>query len=716
MSFLRSSSILRVTRYAVVASMLMLPALFLHADEGMFPLSEIAKLNLKAKGLKIDTKEIYNPNGISLVQAICDLGGGTGEFVSADGLILTNHHIAFPAVAAASTTEHDYLKNGFTAFTREQEIPAQDYICNICEGYKDVSAEVLSVVTAETPAAERAKAIRDKMNAIAKAEEAGRANISCRVAEMFPGKSYVLFTYRSIKDVRLVYVPPIGVGNFGGENDNWVWPRHTGDFSFLRAYVAPDGSTAAYAKNNVPFKPKRHLKIAPKGVKENDFVMVLGYPGRTYRHKTSHYMRIQEQIQLPYIADWFDLMIKTMDDASRNDRALQLKFATQIKSFANVTKNYRGKLQGLRRLHLVEKKVEQERQLQAFIDKSPDLKTKFGAVLADIAAVYEKYSTVCRQELLMAQINRNRIAGIAQSVLASVGDPKRSPEALANARTTLAGQYDEIHFATELKFLATLLENCASLPADQQFISNAMIFGTEAAGVKQPVELMLRTVLPNSILASTQRLTGALEAKKEDLMNDPFIRLAMAMQTVTQSVRDRVRTREGELNRLEALLLDAKMAWQKTAFIPDANSTLRLTYGYVRGYAPADATRYSPFTTLKGIIEKNIGAEPYDAPQELVDLYNSKSYDKAFEDQALKDVPVAMIYNLDTTGGNSGSPVMNARGELVGVNFDRAYEATINDYQWSEDYSRSIAVDIRYVLFIAKYLGKADFLLKELGV
>ena len=716
MRMLHSHPFRRFIRTVITVTLLALPALFLHADEGMYPLSEIAKLNLKAKGLKIDMKEIYNPQGISLVQAICDLGGGTGEFVSADGLILTNHHIAFAAVTAASTTEHDYLKNGFTAATREKELPAINYICNICEGYKDVSADVLSVVTAGMSAADRSKLIRDKMNDIAKTEEAGRADISCRVAEMFPGKSYVLFTYRSIKDVRLVYVPPIGVGNFGGENDNWIWPRHTGDFSFLRAYVAPDGSTAPYARENVPFKPKRHLKVASKGVKDEDFVMVLGYPGRTYRHKTSHYMRLQEDLQLPYIADRFDFMIKTMEEASRGDRALQLRFATQIKSYANVTKNYRGKLQGLRRLHLVTKKIEQERQLQAFIEKSPELKEKYGTVLSDIASVYASYGNVMKQELLVGQLNRNRIVSIAQAILASVDDPKRSPETVSELGKILAGRYDDMHPATELLFLSSLLEDCETLPSEQQFVPEEIAGSSTGKRSGGSAEQWWRDALASSILASKERMEQALNMPKEDLLKDPLIRFVEPLRKINESIRDRIRTRDGELNRLEALLLDAKMAWQKTSFIPDANSTLRLTYGYVRGYAPSDATRYSPLTTLRGVIEKNTGVEPFDAPKELLELYASKRYDKKFEDPTLKDVPVAMLYNLDTTGGNSGSPVMNARGELVGVNFDRAYEATINDYQWSEEYSRSIAVDIRYVLFIAKYLGKADFLLKELGV
>ena len=716
MSTFRSRPIFRSLRYALIASLIVLPALFLQADEGMYPLSEIAKLDLKSKGLVIDTKEIYNPDGVSLVQAICDLGGGTGEFVSADGLILTNHHIAFAAVAAASTTEHDYLKNGFTAFTREQEIPAKNYICNICEGYRDVSDEVLGVVTPGMAAADRSKAIREKMNEIAKAAEDGRADVSCRVAEMFPGKSYVLFTYRSIRDVRLVYVPPIGVGNFGGENDNWIWPRHTGDFSFLRAYVAPDGSTALYAQSNVPFTPKRHLKIAPKGVKENDFVMVLGYPGRTYRHRTSHFMRLQEEIQLPYIANLFDFMITTMENAARADRALQLQFATPMKSFANVSKNYRGKMQGLRRIGLVRGKIEQERKLQGFIDKDPDMKKSYGTVLADIGTVYEGYGAVMKQELIAGQLNRNRIVSIAQALLAGADDTKRTPESVSTLRDMVERLYGEMHIDTELRFLAKLAEDCASLPSDQQFLPRPLVPGADGDGNKPTIGEQLRYAWPVTVFASKESIRGAVAMGKEELLRDPLIRIAESLRKISGEIRDRQRVRDGELNRLEALLLEAKMAWQKTTFIPDANSTLRLTYGYVRGYSPADATRHAPFTTLRGIVEKHTGVEPFDAPEALIDLYNTKSYDKAFEDKALKDVPVAMLYNLDTTGGNSGSPVMNGRGELVGVNFDRAYEATINDYQWSEHYSRSIAVDIRYVLFIAKYLGKADFLLRELGV
>lgn len=688
------------------------------ADEGMYPLSELGRLNLRAKGLKLDPKEVYNPDGPSLVDAICRVGGGTGEFVSKDGLILTNHHIAFSGVSGASTPEHDYLKNGFTAHTREQEIPAKDYTCLITEKYRDVSAEVLAAATPSMSPSERSTAIRAKMVSLAKAEEAGRANISCEVSEMFPGKSYVLFTYRLITDVRLVYVPPIGVGNFGGEIDNWVWPRHTGDFSFLRAYVAPDGSTRAYDKANVPFTPKRWLKIAPRGVRENDFVMILGYPGRTYRHKTSHYVDLHERVQLPYISMRFDRMIAAVEEASAGNRALELMYADYVKGLANATKNYKGKMQGLRRLKLVDEKRAEEAQLQGFIEKTPALAAKYASTLGDLAKVYGEQMTWMKQELVFGQIARNRLVTAASQVLAYANAKERTAEQREKLRGVITAAFDEMDAGIELLLLSGLVADAAQLPEAQRLFSISALAGASARGRAGETAAHAALVAGSPLASSKDALVGAIDrsAAEIEASGDLVFRLASAVREMTPAVRERTRTRDGELTRLEADLLEAKMAWKKGSFLPDANSTLRLTYGYVRGYAPADAVRYAPQTTLRGIIEKNRGEEPFDAPVRLLELYNTGKIDKSYVDPVLGDVPVAMLYNMDTTGGNSGSPVLNARGELVGVNFDRTFEATINDYKWSESYSRSIGADIRYVLFVARHLGGADFLLKELGV
>ena len=706
----------RMFRLTTVLTFTLLLAAGLTADEGMYPLSEISRLDLKSKGLRIDVSDIYNPDGVSLVDAICQVGGGTGEFVSADGLILTNHHIAFSGVTDASTPENDYLRNGFTAVTREQEIPAQGYVCRITEAYRDVSKEVLGVVKTSMTPAERSDAIQEQMRKLAKDAEAERENISCEVSEMFPGKSYVLFTYRIIRDVRLVYVPPLAVGNYGGEIDNWIWPRHTGDFSFLRAYVAPNGSTAPYAKENVPFKPKKHIKVAPEGVGENDFVFILGYPGRTYRHKSSDYIGLYQRVILPYLSGRYDYMITTMEKASEGDRALQLNFANLIKGLANATKNYKGKMQGLRRLGLVDKRRAEEAELQKFIEGNAELKAKFGRTQDELREVYRQYEAVALQEIIANMVGRNQYIGLLTAVMKAAEKGDFTGEKAARMQKFVEDQYQLIHRDTELEFLATMLQDFSKLPAAQQPAAVANFTGGESDRAK--IVTRVRDAFQKSAIATHDGMLVIANWDKEKIASssDPFVMLVRDLNLLNEQIIERRRTRDGELKRLEAEFMDAKMAWQNKDFIPDANSTLRLTYGYIRGYAPADATYYKPQTTLRGLIEKNTGAEPFDAPMQLVELFNTRNYDKSYEDALLEDVPVAMLYNMDTTGGNSGSPVLNARGELVGVNFDRAYEATVNDYQWSEDYSRSIGVDIRYVLFVAKHLGKADFLLRELGV
>jgi len=725
LAVLKNQSIINTGRYMkrILPILLVSAACFfsmsLVADEGMYPLSMIQKLDLKKKGLKIDIKEIYNPKGVSLIDAICEVGGGTGEFVSADGLILTNHHIAFTAVTAASTAERDYLKNGFTAPTRAEEIPAKDYVCRITEDYEDVSSKILEGISAETPPVERNKLIIERMNSLAKQKHAGRQNIECEVSEMYPGKSYVLFTYRMIRDVRLVYVPPIGIGEFGGENDNWIWPRHTGDFSFMRAYVAPDGSTADYSENNIPFKPKKFLRINPSGVNEGDFVMILGYPGRTYRHKTSHYLSLHQTAYLPFISKHFDWLIARMEQAGENDRSIQLLYADDIKSYANTTKNFKGKVQGMRRLELVAQKAAEEAELQKFIDSDPARKAKYGSVLADLKNVYDKAGQSMRQETAARLMPRTsgalQLAGMAMgAVKIDKSDSKRRTEIAAEMKDRL----QKMVLPVEKDILMHWLAVAASLPKDESAASIQEKFSQQS---EKPSE-EIRTWVENAFASSQLMTPGgidkltAMTAEEFRALDDPIVALVRGMAADADRIQERLRERSGTTNRLEAELLDVKMMWKSSDFIPDANSTLRLTYGYVRGYSPADATYAAPMTSLRGIIEKNTGEDPYDAPQKLVELYKSKKYDKRFEAKSIGDVPVAFLYNMDTTGGNSGSPILDAYGRLVGVNFDRTYEATINDYQWSESYSRSIGADIRYVLFVAKYVGGADFLLRELGV
>jgi hypothetical protein len=690
----------------------------------MYPISEIHKLNLKAKGLKIDPKGIYNPNGVGLIDAVVQLSGCTGSFISSDGLILTNHHCAFGAVQAASSKENDFVTFGFQAKTRQEEIQARGITARILESYRDVSKDVLSVINDKMDLAERTRAVEKKIREIVAEAEKKYPGKRADVSEMFAGKTYVLFLSTVLRDVRLVYVPPRSIGEFGGENDNWVWPRHTGDFSFLRAYVAPDGSPAEYSADNVPYHPKKFLKVNPAGVDEGDFTFILGYPGRTFRHRTSHYLAYEEQLRMPYIADLYEWQINTMEALGKNDRSIALKHDARIKGLANTMKNYRGKLLGMKRLHLADNKRSEEALLQKFIEGDPQRKAMYGTVLEDIGKVYQEMTDRGTSEFILDNLrSSSTVYSLAFTIYESSlelqkADADRLPafaeRNLANTKRGLSQALRNYYEPTDKAFLKHVILQALALPENQRIDAIDRQFrGQGEAQIDQAInDAFAQTALTNT--ESLVAMFGKPMAELEQ-MNDPFVRAARMMYPTYLKLREIRQRREGALSKLSALLVDVKQQYQKTSFIPDANSTLRLTFGHIKGYTPVDATYFKPITTLTGVVEKTTGSEPYATPQKVLDLYKAKDFGR-YKSAKLKDVPVAILYDMDTTGGNSGSPVLNAKGELIGVNFDRAYEATINDYAWSESYSRSIAVDIRYVLWVTEKVGGATHILKELGI
>ena len=698
--------------------LLLIIPLFLLAEEGMYPLSEIHKLNLKAKGFKITAKDIYNPNGISLVDASVNVGGCSASFISDEGLIITNHHCVFGAVQQASTVQNDYVRNGFIARGREQEIPAKGLTARIIDSYRDVSNEVLTGISDTTDPVERTKLIEKNSKILIAEAEKKQTGVTATVAEMFAGKTYVLFVHKIIKDIRLVYIPPRSVGEFGGENDNWVWPRHTGDFSFIRAYVSGNGSSAEYSSENVPFKPKNHFKVNPNGADENDLVFILGYPGRTVRHQTSYYLEYERDIRLPFIQKRNAWMIAQMEAAGKNNPEVALALTARIKSLANVEKNFRGKLKGFSNLPIVQNKQEEEKQLQAFIESDAIRKAQYGTVLSEIKSVYDEM----RQDAQRANILTNIISS---STLLSIGntllklaDERQKPDADRQAAymeknlSALKQNYflslRSFNHVIDQLFLREILNDAVKLPSDQTI---------DAAVSIKNIRQFIDSAFAVTHLADTAFIAKAFIMTPEQLkqINDPLIEFARTLSPEIEFQNTINRKRTGELNRLSAKLVTVKEAWKKSDFIPDANSTLRLTFGRIRGYSPSDATYFSPITTLSGVIEKSSNDPDYDTPQKIRDLAKKKDHGR-YKSKKLNDVPVNILYDMDTTGGNSGSPVLNAQGELIGVNFDRAFEATINDYAWNERYSRSIAVDIRYVLWNVEKVGEADFLLKEIGV
>ena len=697
-------------------------------EEGMYPLSEIYKVDLQKAGLKIDTKEVYNPNGVSLVDALVQLSGCTGSFISENGLIITNHHCAFGAITRASTVEKNYLENGFYAKTQAEEIPSQGYTCRITESYQDVSDIILGAIQNVNDLVERTKVIAKKIKELSDAAADEKESIVADVSEMFAGKTYVLFKYRVIRDVRLVFAPPQSIGNFGGETDNWVWPRHTGDFSIMRAYVAPDGKAATYSKDNIPFTPKKFLKINANGVEEGDFVFMLGYPGRTFRHRPSQYMKYQQDYLLPYISNLYQYAIETMQEISAGNKELTLTFASRIKGLANTMKNYQGKIKGLKKINLITQKQEEEKQLQQFINSDPQLKAKYGNLLEEIRSVFEKVNQNALDDLWLRQINSFcptlSLANFVLNYTEELQKPdaeRSTPYQEKNLKQTL-DRLDMTRQNYNTEFEETMIMKMLIDANGFKKISRIMAVDEILEGNGINPEETFQEFVTNNILDSKIRdkeyFDALLKKTPEEVaaMQDPLFIFARKVKMQNQASDKESQKNEGKLNKLYGDLVDVKMKWKNTNFIPDANSTLRLTYGYIKGYNPADAVYYEPFTSIDGVIEKGAtGGEDFVIPDKLRAVYDKKDFGKYVSKKTGK-LPVAMLYNMDTTGGNSGSPVLDAYGNLVGVNFDRAYEATINDFAWNESYSRSIGVDIRYVLWVMEKIGGADNLLKELNM
>ncbi|MBL7996129.1 S46 family peptidase [bacterium] len=696
----------------------------LRADEGMYPVSEIRKLNLRAKGLQLDASQIFSVDSIGLAHAIVMVGGCTGSFVSPGGLILTNHHCAFGAVQNASSVDNDYIQNGFYAKSRAEEIPAKGYTARIMESYRDVSAEVLGSVNDSMEWSVRSRTITAKMRAIAAVTEKQNPGKSAEVAEMVIGQSYVLFIYAMLRDIRMVYVPPRSIGEFGGEADNWVWPRHTGDFSFLRAYVAPDGSPAGYSPENIPYTPKKYLKVNYEGADENDFVFILGYPGRTFRHRTADYLQYEEDIRLPYVAQWYDWQIGVMESMGKDDRAVEILLASRIKSLANTMKNYKGKLKGMNRLSLVEQKRNEDRALQSFIDADAGRQKKYGGVIGEIGSIYEDMRKKASYEATLDFLGSSRLFNVYYLLNNAIVQLQK-PDSLRSSafqavnwdrtKQSMLDQYKSHHEPTDRLILTEMIYRASALPEDERIKPVDDILKGKASHDR--ISEWVRKAFVKSQIRTAAELELFLKKSPRDMakLDDPMIELVRQLTPLILALRESKDRRDGVLNKYYGLYAEAKQMYQKADFVPDANRTLRFTYGYIRGYAPADATYFLPITTASGVTEKTTGVEPFDTPSRLMDLFKTKDFG-VFRHKRLNDLPVAMLYNTDTTGGNSGSPVMNARGELVGLNFDRTFEGTITDYAWSEAYSRSIGVDVRYIMWVTSQFGGGGYLLKEMNV
>lgn len=699
------------------------------ADEGMWLPGTLDKLpqdQLKKRGLQLRPDEIYSTTKASLKDAAVIVGGGTGTFVSADGLIITNHHVAFEAVAAASSTENNYIDNGFLAKTRADEIQAKGYTVRITQDQKDVTSEVLAAVTAGMSDAERNRAIATKQRELARS--ATKDGLIAQVVEAYGGAQYHLYVYQQLNDVRIAYAPPKSIGYFGGDPDNFEWPRHCGDFSFLRAYVAPDGKPAGYSKDNVPFKPKKFLALDASGVKENDFTMILGYPGTTYRWRESYSVDYNQNIRLPYLVASLNEQINLLTAAGDRDPALKIKYADEIFSLSNAAKNFEGTVKGLGRMNLVERKRAEEAAFTKWLDSNPAMKEKYGNVLPQIAALYRDLNSFGAKDqalngilgtgTLINAVNFAYRRALDQTKPANERNPQLSDAALPQVLGFLGNAWNEREPSVEQQQLQAALARVATLPADQKSSAVEALFGSQTGTARRQAEAeFARQAVSATALKSFDEVSKLFKMSAAELKASPEPLVKLVAQVVDEVAPFAAKQEafNTAIPKIRAEYVRALLEWKKGPQYPDANRTLRFTYGEVKGYRPRDAVSYDWQTSLGGVLEKDTGVEPFNVPAKLKELYAKKDFG-SYVDPRLKDVPVAFLTTNDITGGNSGSAVLNGRGEIIGLAFDGNYEGLGGDYSFEPNSNRCLVVDIRYVLFITEKFADASYLFNEMTI
>jgi hypothetical protein len=703
-----------------VSSLLLflLTAATLRAGEGMWMPQQVPQLaqELRKAGMKIDPARFADLTGDPM-GAVISLGGCTASFVSPDGLAVTNHHCAEGSIQFNSSPEHDYLNDGFLAKTREQELrAAPTQRIWVTTNIEDVTARITGNMDAKLSDVEREKEIDRREKALVDEIEK-QAGVNARVAAFFEGSQYLRITQMEIRDVRLVYAPASGVGVFGGETDNWMWPRHTGDFSFLRAYVGPDGKPASYSPKNVPYHPTHWLKVATGDLDAGDFVIVAGYPGRTFRYYTEYEVRGARDFRYPTVIRYATELNRILNEAGKDSREIQIKNASRIRSNDNTLKNYTGTLETLRSGDIIGQRHQREAELAAFISTHP----KYAGVMEKIRALDEEKDATRERDALLTWLARSSpMLGQAQRVWrnalekskADLERPndyrERNAEELLQMSARAQKQIDRASDRAALRFFLT---EATKLPANQRIVGLDQLMGNQSVDAYLD-KLYATTKIDDG---DARRAMYGETAAQLKARGDGMVDLAAALVQLTVANEERDDRIGGAMSRVRPLYLEALREMTGGRLYPDANSTLRVTFGEVEGYTPRDGVRYTPQTTLSGVVKKDTGSGEFNSPKGLLAAARAKKTG-GYIDPELGDVPVNFLSTVDTTGGNSGSPTLNANGELVGLLFDGNYEALGSDFLFNPELTRSIHVDIRYALWVMDAVDGAQNLLREMGV
>ena len=664
------------------------------ADEGMWLPALISQRigDMQAKGFKLTAEDIYSVNQASLKDAVVLFGSGcTGELVSNDGLLFTNHHCGYGYIQKHSSVEHDYLKDGFWALSRAEELANPGLTVSFLEYMQDVTAAVLKGYDPATMTEEdRQRIVNENSNALKAEAVKDGIGLKASVESLYYGNQYFLFVFRVFSDVRLVGAPPSSIGKFGGDTDNWMWPRHTGDFSIFRIYADKNNNPAKYSEDNVPYHPKKFFKISRAGVKEGDFTFVYGCPGSTREYVTSNEVSYITEVSDPQKIDLRTQRLQIQKKYMGQDQAVRIKYSSKNASTANAWKKWQGEVKGVLKNKIVDRKKAYEARFRQWAKG-----TQYDGLLDKLAAVYARRNPYyIAYEYYNETIRSIEVLNFAAQFRKD-GRTKALDGAIENFFKDYYKPIDE-----EI-FVAMMTAFDKQLPDEfkpQYFKDKLAQFGS--------IEAWKNSLFASTVFADKEKVLAIKEG--ENLNSDPAIEMFSAFNSwFTKDLRPVVMETNNELRLLYRDYMRGQMEFEKDkAFYPDANLTLRVAYGKVAGYKPADAIEYKPVSTLKGIMEKdNPDIFDYNIPQTLRDIYAEGGHE---------DQPVCFIATNHTTGGNSGSPVLNADGNLIGINFDRVWEGTMSDIAFDPEVCRNISLDVRYLLFNIEAIGHAAYLFEEM--
>jgi len=688
-----------------LASLLLLLPATLRADEGMWLLPLLEKMNADAMrnlGSRLTPEQIYSINNSSIKDAIVQFGGGcTGEIVSGSGLLLTNHHCGYSSIQALSTPEHNYLEDGYWAMSREEEIPVPGLTVRFLQSMSDVT-DTLAAGT------DRKRLVQDAQNA--------NPNCQVRIVSFYNDNVQYLIVSKIYRDVRFVGAPPASSGKFGGDTDNWMWPRHTCDFSTFRVYAGPDNEPADYSSDNIPMVPRQHLNISLRGVQEGDFAMIMGYPGSTQRFQTA--------AQLEDMLKTNDIRIAARGvrqdvlwNAMRADEKVGLQYASKYAGSSNGWKKWIGMKEAFEALQIIPREEQKEKELEAWIAGDEGRQAAWGGSVEKIAeGVQKSAGTIRAATLLQESIGRIEIINMAMSVNRNVQKATAtkpgadSEEALQKALESVSKQYKDYNAGVDYNVAVAMIDFYKSRvnPEDAISINGKSI-------LKQDTRKLVDNLFKKSIFTSEEKLRSK-PVSARSLLLDPAVQLGDAVMTAMMPMREEILKTRQEVSGASKAYAASLLEWRKgEPSYPDANMTCRLTYGTVKGYEPKDGVIYKHYTTLKGVMEKEDPANyEFRVPARLKEIYESKDYGQYAN--ADGEVVTCFLTNLDITGGNSGSPVMDADGNLIGLAFDGNWEAMSSDVMFEPQLQRCICVDIRYVLLMMDKFGGAGWLLEEMNI